>query len=249
MSGEDGDADAGNGALSGGGGGESGETEGRDPPADADGAQPAVADALGIEALLSAYALKDERRTGWQLRGVTDPETVAGHTWGVGLLSLLLAPGVPGVDADRALRMAVVHDVAEATVGDIPTRAEPAAETVEAGEKARRERAALAALADGFGPAGPAVLDLWEEYEAGETAAARLCRDADALDACLQALAYEREDRYDPAAGDPSAFGAYEALDEFFATAERKVTTPAGRALFERVRERYERERERESGE
>ena len=34
-----------------------------------------------IEALARAYALKDETRTGWQLREVEDPESVAAHTW------------------------------------------------------------------------------------------------------------------------------------------------------------------------
>lgn len=77
-----------------------------------------------LDALVTALALKDERRTGWQLRGVTDPEPVAAHSWGVSLLALLFTPS--DVDRDRVLRMAVVHDLGEAVVGDVPTRADPA---------------------------------------------------------------------------------------------------------------------------
>ena len=63
-----------------------------------------------IEALARAFALKDERRTGWELRGISDPETVAGHSWGVSLLCLVYGPQGT-IDVDRALRLAVVHDL------------------------------------------------------------------------------------------------------------------------------------------
>src|SRR6056297_276645 len=93
-----------------------------------------------LDALLTAYRLKDERRTGWQLRNVADPETVAAHSWGVAFLTLAYADDA-GVDADRALRLAVLHDAGEAEVGDVPTRADPDHRpAVSRDEKERRER-------------------------------------------------------------------------------------------------------------
>ncbi|MFC6988031.1 HD domain-containing protein [Haloplanus sp. GCM10025708] len=180
--------------------------------------------------------MKDERRTGWQLRGVDDPESVAAHAWGVSYLCLCFA-GRAGVDADRALRLAVVHDVAEAEVGDVPTRADPAAETMPAAEKARREREAMADLTATL-DAGEEVRTLWEEYEARETPEARFVKDMDLVEMCLQALYYEREGRYDAADGE--AFEAYDRLDEFFATAEPRLRTDVGEELFEEIRRRYE---------
>ncbi|GAB7010380.1 HD domain-containing protein [Halorubrum trueperi] len=193
-----------------------------------------------IDALLDAYALKDERRTGWQLRGVDDPESVAAHAWGVAYLVLALGDrfraDLPDVDLDGALRLAVVHDVAEAETGDVATRADSTAETVDPSEKETIEREAMRDLA---GPLPDRVRDAWEAYEARESPEAVLVKECDLLDVCLQAIAYERAERYDPVDGDPDAFREYDDLDEFFATTEPRLRTDAGRALFERLRARY----------
>jgi putative hydrolase of HD superfamily len=192
-----------------------------------------------LDALADAFALKDERRTGWQLRGVVDPESVAGHSWGVSLLCLVYGPRA-GVDVDRALRLAAVHDLAEARTGDLPTRADSTAETVDSDEKERRERAAMDELA---GPLPDGVRDAWEEYEARQTPEAVFVKDMDLVDMCLQALRYEREGRYDPDETNP-AFEEYDRLDEFFATAEPRLRTRVGEELFAAIRERYERTKE-----
>lgn len=198
--------------------------------ADRDGASGSGTD---LDALLTAYALKDETRTGWELRGVRGPESVAAHSWGVALLCLHYAD-VAGVDADRALRMAVVHDVGEAVVGDLPTRADPAAETYDPAEKERRERAAVDDLAAGL---GDDLRTLWTAYEARDSDVARFVKDMDLVDMCAQAVVYERERRYE--ADEGGAFDAYGRLDEFFATAEPRLSTDVGRRLFERLRARY----------
>ncbi|ESS03824.1 MAG: putative hydrolase of HD superfamily [uncultured archaeon A07HR67] len=198
-----------------------------------------------VDAVLDAYVIKDERRTGWQLRGVDDPESVAAHTWGVAYLVMALgdrlAADLPDVDLDRALRLAVAHDVAEAETGDVPTRADDAAASVDRDRTAAAERAAMADLA---GPLPDRVREAWEEYEARETPAAVLTKECDLLDTCFQAVAYERAGRYDPADGRPAAFAEYDALDEFFATTEPRLRTDAGRALFGRLRDRYRRHRD-----
>lgn len=188
-----------------------------------------------IDALLETYGLKDERRTGWQLRGVSDPESVAAHSWGVAHLCLCFADRAD-VDPDRAVRLAVLHDVAEARTGDEATRADPDAETVDPVEKERRERDAVEDL---FGPFSADLRESWEEYEARETETARFVKDMDLVDMCLQAVVYETAGRYDPDADNPN-FEAYDRLDEFFATAEPRLRTAVGRDLFEAVRARYE---------
>ncbi|OYR38605.1 MULTISPECIES: HD family hydrolase [unclassified Halorubrum] len=204
---------------------------GDDPESDAEPA---------IDALLDAYALKDERRTGWQLRGVGDPESVAAHAWGVAYLVLALGDrfreDLPGLDLDRALRLAVVHDVAEAETGDVATRADSTADSADPAAKEAAEREAMADLA---GPLPDRVRDAWESYEARDSPEAILAKECDLLDVCLQAVIYERGDRYDPADGEPDAFREYDDLDEFFATTEPRLRTDTGRALFARLRNRY----------
>ena len=193
-----------------------------------------------LDAVLAAYDLKDERRTGWQLRGVDDPESVAAHSWGVAYLVLTLGDrfreDLPDVDLDRALRLAVVHDVAEAETGDVATRADSTADAVDREAKVTAEREAMAALA---APLPGRVRDAWEAYEARDSPEAVLVKECDLLDTCLQAVVYERDDRYDPERGDPSAFREYDDLDEFFATTEPRLRTGTGRELFAAVRERY----------
>lgn len=198
-----------------------------------------------LDAVLAAYELKSERRTGWQLRGVERPESVAAHSWGVAYLVAALgdrlARDLPDIDLDRALRLAVVHDVAEAETGDIPTRADSTADSVDPDRKEAAERDAMRGLA---GPLPDRVRGAWEAYEARESPEAVLVKECDLLDACLQAVAYERGDRYDPERGDPDAFREYDDLDEFFATAAPRLRTDAGRELFEAIRERYRRARD-----
>ena len=175
-----------------------------------------------LELLLRAYALKDEPRAGWLLRGISDPESVADHSWGTALLCLLFA-AEEGVDRGQALAIALVHDLAEAETGDVPARAEPAGNP---GEKARREREAMERLLAGGDGAG--VRRLWEAYEERSSREALFVRDMNLVDMCLQALKYEREGRHEPADGGASDG----ALDEFFATSRPRLSTATGRRLF-----------------
>lgn len=208
-----------------------------------------------IEQLLSVYRLKDEIRAGWMIRSIVEPESVADHSWGTALLCLLNAEEA-GVDADPAIRMALVHDIAEAEVGDIPRRVNESDQPVSRAEKARREHEAIAGLGGG---ALDGAVELWREYEAGETPVARFVRDMNLIDMCLQALYYERAGRRgvaatservagargptDGASGKPDAAGkpaaAWEALDEFFATARPRIATAVGHRLFADIESRY----------
>lgn len=192
-----------------------------------------------IDELLSAYRLKDEPRAGWALRGVVDPESVADHSWGTALLCLAFAEEA-GVNTEHSLRIAIVHDLAEAEVGDIPRRVDEADQPVGRETKAALEEAAIRRLATG--PLACAA-EPWHEYEATRSPEALFVRDMNLIDMCVQALFYEtagrRDDRRNPEpTGRPGA-SAFEALDEFFATAEPRIRTDLGRRLFNEIRGRY----------
>ena len=70
-----------------------------------------------LKILIKANSLKEVPRTGWVLKGVKNPESVAGHSWGVSLLGLLLAP--KNLDKNKLLQMIVVHDLGEIVPGDV----------------------------------------------------------------------------------------------------------------------------------
>jgi putative hydrolase of HD superfamily len=107
--------------------------------------------------------------------GLDRRENSAEHSWHLALHALTLAEHAPpGVDADRVIRMLLLHDLVEIDAGDVPFFGAP-----DAG-KAARERAAAARIF-GLLPAaqGAAFRALWDEFEAGETPDARF---ANALD-------------------------------------------------------------------
>ncbi len=60
--------------------------------------------------------LKDTPRNGWIRREVENPESVADHSYGLCLLTLILCP--PELDRLKCLEFAVVHDLAESVTGD-----------------------------------------------------------------------------------------------------------------------------------
>ncbi len=211
-----------------------------DEGAPPDGAPPGAERLLAI--LLRMYRLKDEARSGWVLRGVERPESVAAHSWGTALLCLVFAEEA-GVDRGLALAIATAHDVAEAEIGDIPARAHPDDRSIGVPEKMRLESAAIERL---LGGEFEALHALWRDYERSTSPEARFVRDMNLLDMALQALLYEDQARYDPGRPLPSQ-GDHRHLDEFFVSAEGRMQGALGRELLARVRTRYRSVRARQA--
>ncbi|MEJ2603243.1 MAG: HD domain-containing protein [Gammaproteobacteria bacterium] len=133
-----------------------------------------------IEFLRDAERLKDTERYAWTSRGRR--ESAAEHTWRLCLMALLVADEYPELDCARLLKLCIVHDLAEAIGGDVP-----APEQEDSPAKAERERRDLEQLTRPL----PTRLrerlrGLWEEYEAGRTAEARLAKALDKLETILQ---------------------------------------------------------------
>lgn len=139
-----------------------------------------------LDALLEIQALDRVPRAGYALRGVDQPESVAEHGFHLAVLIWAVAPQVPGVDLGRALELALVHDLPEVRIGDLPRTA---SRYLPEGAKAIAESAALAELLAPLGNRAPALL---AEYSAGETAEARLVKACDKLQLMLKVFVYER---------------------------------------------------------
>lgn len=61
------------------------------------------------------------QRAGYVLRGVPEPESVAAHSHFVSLMTLLFIEEHPDLfDCEKALTMALIHDLCEARLMDIP---------------------------------------------------------------------------------------------------------------------------------
>ena len=161
-----------------------------------------------LSTLIELQRLKRLDRTGWTLRGLPNgTESVAAHSFGVGVTAMLLADlctahGV-NVDVEKLLRIALLHDWAETRVGDMPRTA-----TLYFGSEARKhaEAAAFADIVNPIDTAG-SYANLYDDYERRQSLEARLVKAADVLDLLIQVLALERA-------------GA-RGLDEFWEVAEK----------------------------
>jgi putative hydrolase of HD superfamily len=138
-----------------------------------------------LELLLELQTLDRVQRSGFVLRGVADPESVTEHSWHVAFLVWALGERVPGVDAARALEIALVHDLAELRVGDLPRTA---GRYFPAGAKNAAE---TAAMADILAPLPERARRLYADYQEGASLEARLVKACDKLQLMLKVAVYE----------------------------------------------------------
>ncbi|XP_074570345.1 uncharacterized protein LOC141826921 [Curcuma longa] len=179
-----------------------------DPP---HSASPAAASSI-IDFLTLCHRLKTTKRKGWIKHGIDHPESIADHMYRMALMSLV-AGEIPGVDRERCIKIAIVHDIAEAIVGDItPSDGIPKA------EKSRREQEALDEMCRilGGGLMADEIQELWQEYENNSSTEASLVKDFDKVEMILQALEYETEHG--------------KILDEFFISTAGKFQTDVGKS-------------------
>ncbi len=186
-----------------------------------------------IELLLELFDLKREERAHTRIFNVEEPETVAGHSWGTAFLTALYARKA-GVDEEKALKMALIHDLAEAEIGDIPNRHHEEDMEVNQKEKNRLEEQAWEDIGERM--ENEEIIELWREYEERESKEAVFVKDMDLLELSLQALKNERGDSYSV----EEAESPYENLDEIMFNVKGELKTELGRELFRKIRKKYE---------
>ncbi len=157
--------------------------------------------------------LKSVPRTGWIDRGVRadDVESVAEHSFQTALVAWMAAAADPSLDRDRVLKLAVIHDLPEAVIGDItpydPEDVPDADDDPDARRafleqrqtrsperSAAKRRAEARAISEYLellrGNARHELAALWREVEDGQSAEARFVKQADKLETWLQSRAY-----------------------------------------------------------
>lgn len=143
------------------------------------------ANASLLDLLLELQTLDRVPRSGYFLRGISDCESVSEHTFHLAMLVWFLAGEEPAVDRARAVELALMHDLAELRIGDLPRTATT---YLPADVKHAAERRAAA---DILAPADPRATALYEEYEEGATAEARFVRACDKLQLMVKVTVYE----------------------------------------------------------
>ena len=139
-----------------------------------------------LDLLLELQTLDRVPRSGYFLRGISDCESISEHTFQVAMLVWLLAAEEPSVDRGRAVELALLHDLAELRIGDLPRTATTylPAEVKHAAERKAAD--------DILAPADPRARELYAEYEAGATTEARFVKACDKLQLMVKVSVYER---------------------------------------------------------
>ncbi|MCB9437600.1 MAG: HD domain-containing protein [Anaerolineales bacterium] len=147
-----------------------------------------------LEFMEEVGKLKVLPRTGWLLRGLqADAESIAEHCFRMSLLSMVIADLLvqegQTVNVEKVMRIALLHDVAEAKISDIPY---PAMAYIPEDVKEAGEREAIRDMTRGFGALGETYTALWREFEESSTLEGRIVRAADKLELMIQAYEYQK---------------------------------------------------------
>jgi putative hydrolase of HD superfamily len=162
--------------------------------------------------------LKRTQRTGWVEVGVYQPESVADHTFRTAFLCMLYAD-MESLDPLKLLRMALIHDLPEAIIGDLMP-SQKTAETKENEETAIRQILSLLPKMQREN-----YLAVWSEYQEGKTREAKAVRQLEKIEMALQAKEYEK-------------FGsASKSLERFIKSAKDATALPELRRLLSCVLE------------
>ncbi|GAA0911059.1 HD domain-containing protein [Pseudonocardia zijingensis] len=134
--------------------------------------------------------LKRLPRAGWALAGITNGESVAEHSFRVGVLAYMIAV-LEGANPDRAAALGLFHDVPETRIGDVPSVGKPYVSTPPAQSIAADQ---VAGLPEKLAQHIAALIDEHESAkESHATAEARCSRDADKVECLLQAREYQAQ--------------------------------------------------------
>ncbi len=120
-----------------------------------------------LDLLLETATLKRMPRTGWAMRGVPHVESVAEHSFGTALVALALAEAAAAeeqagpFDVEQVLIMALLHDLAEVRLTDLPASA---VRLIPPEVKSQAEAAAISDLLAPL-PAAGRLAALWQAFE------------------------------------------------------------------------------------
>ncbi|GAA5837994.1 hypothetical protein JCM3766R1_004170 [Sporobolomyces carnicolor] len=156
--------------------------------------------------------LKTNKRTGWVNQNIDKPESIADHMYRMAMMCLAF-PEIGQLDISKCVMLSIVHDMAEADVGDItPEHASGVSkETKLALEQKAMDR--YGGLLGHPSIAGMRIKDLWNEYEDRVTPESKFVKDLDLLELCLQAVEYENSQ-------------GCKTLQEFFETTLPRILHP-----------------------
>jgi len=158
-------------------------------------------------------------RTGWKMHRITDPESVAEHSYQLCVMAMIFADQL-GVDREKLIQMAIIHDLGEIVTGDLVWSRGKMIDIKKLREKEKIEAVGLGAI---FGKLKTTneYKAIFEEMTRRRSPEVLIFWQLDKLEMAIQALNYEWSDHTD--------------LTEFFVNTDLQLTHPFLRAIFAAV--------------
>jgi len=154
-----------------------------------------------------AGRLKRTPRAGWVEVGIRQPESVADHIFRTSIFCMIYAD-MEGLDQLKLFRMALIHDLPEAIIGDLT----PSKKTK---ENKKKEDAAINQILNLLPKKQrEKYMTTWSEYQEGKTREAKAVRQLEKLEMALQTKEYEK------------AGATSQSLERFIESAEKAITWP-----------------------
>ena len=149
-------------------------------------------------------------RSGWVREKVNDPESVAEHSFRVGVLAMLLADEL-NVNKEKLMKMALIHDLSMNVTGDKVWVRWGIVDIKAREEKEEKEIRGIVGLFHQM-KQGDEFIKIFEELLGRSSKESKIFWQLDKLEMAMQALEYEEEQNKN--------------LEEFFVTAGLYIRDP-----------------------
>lgn len=159
---------------------------------------------------------KKIHRAGWVRERVKDPESVAEHSFRVSVLAMVIADPL-GLDKEKLIKMALLHDLGEAVTGDIVWSRGNIIDIKKRAEKEQIEKQGLEKIFKTLENSDE-YRKTFEEMIERSSAEAKVFWQIDKIEMSMQALEYEKDQN--------------KHLDEFFINAGLQIETPLLKKVF-----------------
>lgn len=160
-------------------------------------------------------------RSGWVRENVNDPESVAEHSFRVGVLAMVLSDKFGHkLDKYKLIRMALLHDLAETMTGDVVVERGGIIDILKRDKKEQKEREGIRKIFSKIG-LDKEYLEIFDEMTVRSTLEAKTFKQLDKLEMAIQALEYEEEQGKN--------------LEEFFADASLNVRDKIIEDIFDTI--------------
>jgi putative hydrolases of HD superfamily len=129
--------------------------------------------------------LKKVRRSGWMFKaGISSAESVADHSFSLSVMAMVFSD-LKGLNTERAVKMAIIHDLAESITGDImPDKISHSA------KKILENKAMVSILKELPKSLRIEYSQIWNEYVTERSDLSKLVHRLDKLEMILQAREY-----------------------------------------------------------